>query len=246
VAPSTSERSSARTEKRKKRGKKMKTPLAALGRNKFFVKEKERMEELTVAEILQGFYRKEYLQHRVQLLQLLTNHFAEEIEHTQEETIAKIDSETCVENDPSTNSNANKKKEPADPEVFRQLVRIMLDFADNNKSSPEVVYLSLTVLTNATVNQVYALQFLDSIEIEDSPISQKFHSVINQYLEYNPQSDADETEDWTTRDPFQYVGSILWNLSESERGRKIILHTGRGYMMKFPAQVRNNRAKRNY
>lgn len=203
------------------------------------------MEELTVPEILQGFLRKEYLEHRAYLLQLLINQFANENESQCTDLVVTNNESQegqgpSQSDEPVKSSSHESQPTNVDEDTFRQMTRILLDLVDNPKSSPEIINLSLAALTNATIKEQYLIRFMDLLETADSPLSTKFHKSIENFLSYNPQLESKEDipELWENEDPLQHVGSILCNISQNERGRKILLHTKTNYMPKFPAQIR--------
>lgn len=209
-------------------------------------------DKLTVTDILNGLLRKEYIDHRAQLFQLLVNLFADENESDSQQLIVKSSNsltannnneESNLENEKDSNSSSTRPLQ-VNKETYRQLLRILLEFTDEKKFSHEIINLSLCVLVNATIKQEYIEYFLEFISTPDSgnPVSVKFHSVIDQYLSYNPQFEADDLISspdfrWEELDQYQQVGNILANLCQQETGRKLILRTSTGYMLKLPSQV---------
>lgn len=207
-------------------------------------------EKLTVTDILNGLLRKEYIDHRAQLFQLLVNLFADENESDSQQLIVKSSNSSIANNsneesNPEKDSTSSSTTPPqVNKETYRQLLRILLEFTDEKKFSHEIINLSLCVLVNATIKQEYIEYFLEFISTPESgnPISVKFHSVIDQYLSYNPQFEADDVISspdfrWEELDQYQQVGNILANLCQQETGRKLILRTSTGYMLKLPSQV---------
>lgn len=209
-------------------------------------------EELTVPELLQGLLRREYFDHRAQLLQLLVNQFAAENEAEEmanSQLVVSSPENSKPDSGTTLSTTEIPKKSMIAPKIsegiFQQVLRVILEFASSEKLGTEIVNLSLAVLVNATIKHQYAVYLLENIDntnqSDNNVISKKFHGLIQKYLSYNPQIETEEMSSpdfvWESFDHFQYVGSILCNLCQHESGRKLVLHTATNYMSSFPPQV---------
>lgn len=171
------------------------------------------MDDLEVDEILAGLGNQSFIDQRLHLLELLTNKLAEE-----------------------TQIDDSKLRS-----VFEILLTIPIVTSSSTEDGKRIINTSISALCNATVSEPAAMLLLDCIEPEDSKLNKQFHFIIKKYLQYNPQAEVEETEseliDWTLADEWQYVGSVLCNICQVEKGRKIILKTSTGYIERIAAQV---------
>jgi hypothetical protein len=200
------------------------------------------MEELSVVEIIQGLLKKDFIEYRVQLLQLLINKFA----GSEETALVPINNNASAEE--NTTEQTPAVQLPLNIDHFRLMIRVLVDLIHQYSNLPtlpetakEIINFSLCTITNATIYQKYTESLLLLLEDSSSPINTRFHQFIKSFLDYNPQLETTEELDqitWELHDEWQYMGSIICNLCQEEKGRKLILNQSYGYMMKLPAQVR--------
>lgn len=184
----------------------------------------ETMDELTVSEILTGLVTKEYQEHRLALLQHLTNCFAE---------------------NPSVASGLELKN------VFKTLLVLLTTTLGTDDDKRSQINTSVTALVNSTTSEANIQTFFEVLsEAMDKELySDKFRRCIASYLDHNPQledesSKGKDDDYWVTNDEWQHMGNLLCNLAQLEDGRKIVLQQSTGYMERLVVQVCGISSKR--
>lgn len=182
-----------------------------------FVRNFENMDELSVSEILTGLVTKEYQEHRLALLQHLTNCFAE---------------------NPTVASGLELKN------VFKTLLVLLTTTLGTDDDKRNQINTSVTALVNSTTSEDNVQTFLEVLsETMDKELySEKFRRCISNFLDHNPQledesSKGKDDDYWASNDEWQHVGNLLCNLAQLEDGRKIVLQQSTGYMERLVVQV---------
>jgi len=171
------------------------------------------MNELSIDDIIGGLGNQQFAQQRLPLLELLTNYLAE-----------------------GENIEDSKLKL-----IFNLLLTIPIIVPPTTNEGKKIISITMSALSNATVKEESAMLLLEHLEPEESKLTKQFHFIIKKYLQYNPQAEIieEETPDWDLLDEWQHVGSVLCNVCQSEKGRKIILNTSTGYIERIAVQIRS-------
>jgi hypothetical protein len=175
------------------------------------------MEELTVSEVLTGLVTREYQDHRLALLQHLTNCFAEN---------GSIAGGSDLKN------------------VFKTLLVLLTTTIGTDEDKCRQINCCLTALVNATTSEENIHLFFVVLQesMDNESYSDKFHRCITNFLDYNPQLEDDASKNeasdyWEVNDEWQHLGNLLCNITQIEEGRKILLRQSTGYMEKLIVQV---------
>lgn len=175
------------------------------------------MDELSVSEILTGLVTKEYQEHRLALLQHLTNCFAE---------------------NPTVASGVELKN------VFKTLLVLLTTTLGTDDDKRSQINTSVTALVNSTTSESNIQTFFEvlSESMDKELYSDKFRRCISSYLDHNPQledesSKGKDDDYWVSNDEWQHMGNLLCNLAQLEDGRKIVLQQSTGYMERLVVQV---------
>lgn len=158
------------------------------------------MEDLSVSELILGMRDASLKQQRLALVQLLINRVAET-----DRALTHQESEAV-------------------------LVLVLTHIVSHSQLTHPVLDLLLRLVSNLTIVEVYAQQFMDLIASSDT-YRHGFQSSVEQFLSYNPQVEVEsdkalvggEDDEWIDADPWQYMSSTLCNLCQVEGGRSFML-----------------------
>ena len=176
------------------------------------------MDELNVSEILTGLVTREYQDHRLALLQHLTNSFAEN----------------------STFANEGELKN-----VYKTLLVLLTTTIGSDEDKCRQINACLTALVNATTTESNVEIYFQVLKetMDKETYFDKFHRCIANFLDHNPQLEEESSKNadadyWEVTDEWQHLGNLLCNLAQIEDGRRIILQQSKGYMERLVIQVK--------
>ena len=187
------------------------------------------MEELKTSEIFAGLTNPSYQTHKVVLLQLMANKFAEENQNE---------------------IKLNDLLEYLITDINQQYITYSKTKTDTLAS---VINCSYLVLQNITSYEDNCKSFINMITDSDSNYNASFHttwtSLLNSFLNYDPlveqyyqdtlrNEEVNNREDfYTLKDPLQNMSSILCNLSRYVEYREQFLKRSLNYIPRLLTQV---------
>jgi hypothetical protein len=200
----------------------------------------EEEHKLSIQEIILGFFNDEFQSYKNTLLQLLINESAENLDNFNEDQLQA---------------------------VFMICMKLL---SSSSFESSQQINLCLSLVCNLTITEEHSQIFLNLNLVKEPTglfsAKSDFAFALDSFLNYDSQlveendTDVDvlscgavignavdsssTTIAWEENDGWQYVSSILCNLTRLEDGRSIILKQSTGYMQKLVRQIRSNNPTR--
>lgn len=158
------------------------------------------MEDFSVSELILGMRDGSLKQQRLTLVQLLINRVADT-----DRALTQQESEALF-------------------------VLVLTHIGNHSQLTHPVLDLLLRLVSNLTITEAYAQQFMDLIASSDT-YRHGFQSSVEQFLSYNPQVEIESDkalvgggdDEWIDADPWQYMSSTLCNMCQVEGGRSFML-----------------------
>lgn len=203
----------------------------------------EKVDKLSVQEIILGFFNDSFQSHKDTLLQLLINESAENLSDFSEDQLQA---------------------------VFMICMKLL---SSSSFESLQQINLCLSLVCNLTITEEHSQIFLNLNLVKEPTglfsAKSDFAFALDSFLNYDSQlveenemvdTDVDVSSSsavignsvdsssvvnaWEEIDGWQYMSSILCNLIRLEDGRSIILKQSTGYMQKLVRQIRSNNPTR--
>lgn len=115
---------------------------------------------------------------------------------------------------------------------------ILSKLFESFKPSATTTNLLLIVLNNISNNDEACQVLITYISLH----IEQFHHMLIKFLDYYPQAEDKSIrydDDWSSLDPWQYVASIVCNISRYETGRQYIADKSENYLSKLVIQMRS-------
>mmetsp|Transcript_27805 Transcript_27805/g.26623 ORF Transcript_27805/g.26623 Transcript_27805/m.26623 type:complete len:399 (-) Transcript_27805:51-1247(-) len=201
----------------------------------------EKEDKLSIQEIILGFFNDEFQSYKNTLLQLLINESAENLDSFSEDQLQAV------------------------------LMICMKLLSSSSFESSQQINLCLSLVCNLTITEEHSQIFLNLNLVKEPTglfsAKSDFAFALDSFLNYDSQLVEENDTDvdvlscgaavignagdssslantWEETDGWQYMSSILCNLTRLEDGRSIILKQSTGYMQKLVRQIRSNNPTR--